>query len=375
MTTTTAKGLEGVIAAQTAISYIDGINGRLFYRGLDINDLAEKSNFEETTALLWYGKLPTPSQLESFKRKFITNRQIPNEVIAVMLTLPKQAAPMEVLRTCVSALSTYDPQDLDNSLEANVNKSIRLTASLPTIVAAWERIRNGKWPVTPSEDLGHAANFLYMLTGEVPSEAAARVLDIALILHADHGLNASTFAARVTAGTLSDLHSAITSAIGTLKGPLHGGANEQVMRMLLEVGDPTRVDQYLRGAFAAKRKIMGFGHRVYKADDPRANWLQRLAKDLAEDTGNMRWYTMSERIREIVQAEKPLPVNVDFYSASVYYTLGIPIDMFTSIFAISRVAGWTAHVYEQYSDNRLIRPESDYIGPMDVPYIPLNERH
>jgi citrate synthase len=373
-TSTSAKGLEGVVAAQTAISMIDGINGRLFYRGIDINELAEKSTFEETTALLWYGKLPNSAQLESFRRKFITNRQIPNEVIAVMLTLPKQTSPMEVLRTCVSALSTYDPQDLDNSLDANVNKSIRLTASLPTIAAAWDRIRNGLWPVTPSPGLGHAANFLYMLTGQEPTEAAARVLDIALMLHADHGLNASTFASRITASTLSDLHSAIVSAIGTLKGPLHGGANEQVMRMLLEIGDPDRVDQYMRGAFAAKRKIMGFGHRVYKADDPRALWLQRLAKDLADETGNPRWYAMSERIRSIVQTEKPLPVNVDFYSASVYYTLGIPIDLFTPIFAISRVAGWTAHVYEQYSDNRLIRPESEYIGPMDVPYTPIAER-
>ena len=372
--TTAAKGLEGVVAAQTAISCIDGMNGRLFYRGIDINELAEKSTFEETTALLWYGKLPTPQQLESFHRKFVENRQIPNEVIAVLLTLPKQTAPMEVLRTAVSALSAYDPQDHDNSLEANVNKSIRLTASLPTIVAAWDRIRNGLWPVTPSATLSHAANFLYMLTGKEPDPAAARVLDIALILHADHGLNASTFAARITASTLSDLHSAVVSAIGTLKGPLHGGANEQVMRTLLEIGDVDRVDQYLRGAFASKKKIMGFGHRVYKADDPRAMWLQKLAEDLSKTTGNTRWYEMSERIRNIVQGEKPLPVNVDFYSASVYYTLGIPIDLFTPIFAISRVSGWTAHVYEQYSDNRLIRPESEYVGPMNVPYVGLDER-
>jgi citrate synthase len=374
MSTPSKGGLEGVVAAQTAISYIDGLNGRLFYRGLDINELAEKSTFEETTALLWYGDLPTTKQLDSFTAKFVQNRQIPNEVIAVMLTLPKGTATMEVLRTAVSTLSTYDPQDLDNSLEANVNKSIRLTASLPTIVAAWDRIRNGLWPVTPSTTLSHAANFLYMLTGKEPDPAAARVLDQCLILHADHGLNASTFAARITASTLSDLHSAITSAIGTLKGPLHGGANEQVMRMLLEIGDVGRVDQYMRGAFASKKKIMGFGHRVYKADDPRALWLQRLAENLASTTGNKKWYSMSERIRTIVQGEKPLPVNVDFYSASVYYTLGIPIDLFTPIFAISRVAGWTAHVYEQYSDNRLIRPESEYIGPMDVPYSPIAER-
>ncbi|HMP41519.1 MAG TPA: citrate synthase [Roseiflexaceae bacterium] len=369
-----SKGLEGIIAASTAISRIDGINGRLYYRGLDINDLAEHSTFEETTALLWYGKLPTRAQLDSFNQKFVTNRQIPNEVLALLMAMPRKTAPMEVLRTAISALSAYDPEDLDNSLEANVHKSIRLTASMPTVVAAWERIRNGQWPVMPSLNLGHAANFLYMMTGREPDPRAARVLDTCLILHADHGLNASTFSARITASTLSDLHSAIVSAIGTLKGPLHGGANEQVMRMLLEIGEADRVEQYIRGALNAKKKIMGFGHRVYKADDPRAAWLQRLSSDLAETTGTRRWYEISERIRVFVQDSKPLPVNVDFYSASVYYTLGIPIDLFTPIFAISRVAGWTAHVYEQYSDNRLIRPESEYIGPMDVTYQPIEER-
>ena len=368
------KGLEGVVAASTGISCIDGMNGRLYYRGIDIDELAEKSSFEETTALLWYGKLPTAQQLESFERKFVGNRQIPNEVLALLMAMPKKATPMEVLRTAVSALSAYDPEDLDNSLEANVHKSIRLTASLPTIVAAWDRIRNGRWPILPSTTLNHAANFLYMLTGKEPDPKAAEVLDTCLVLHADHGLNASTFSARITASTLSDLHSAIVSAIGTLKGPLHGGANEQVMRMLLEIGEPDRVDQYIRGALNAKKKIMGFGHRVYKADDPRASWLQRLSHDLAESSGNQKWYTMSERIRTLVQEAKPLPVNVDFYSASVYYTLDIPIDLFTPIFAISRVAGWTAHVYEQYSDNRLIRPESEYIGPTDVPYVPIAER-
>jgi len=371
---TSGKGMEGIVAAQTGISYIDGINGRLFYRGLDINELAEKSSFEETTALLWYGDLPTRKQLDSFKRKMSENRLVPNEIIALLLLLPKKTTVMGVLRTAVSALASFDPETGDNSLEANVHKSIRLTAAMPTIVAAWDRIRNGLWPVTPSTTLDHAANFLYMLTGHEPDPAAARVLDQCLILHADHGLNASTFAARITASTLSNLHSSITSAIGTLKGPLHGGANEQVMRMLLEIGNIDRVDQYMRGAFAAKKKIMGFGHRVYKADDPRALWLERLAAQLAETSDNRRWYAMSERIRTIVQAEKPLPVNVDFYSASVYYTLGIPIDLFTPIFAISRVAGWTAHVYEQYSDNRLIRPESEYIGPMDVPYTSLDDR-
>src|SRR5262245_45072669 len=288
------KGLEGVVAASTGISYIDGMNGRLFYRGIEINDLAEKSSFEETTGLLWYGKLPNQQQLESFERKFLDNRQIPNEVLALMMAMPKKTSPMEVLRTAVSALSAYDPEDLDNSLEANVHKSIRLTASLPTIVAAWDRIRNNQWPILPSTSLGHAANFLYMLSGKEPDSKAAEVLDTCLILHADQGINASTFSARITASTLSDLHSAIVSAIGTLKGPLHGGANEQVMRMLLEIGEPDRVDQYIRGALNAKKKIMGFGHRVYKADDPRASWLQRLSRDLADSSGNPKWYQMSE---------------------------------------------------------------------------------
>jgi citrate synthase len=368
------KGLEGVVAASTAISCIDGLNGRLFYRGIEINELAENSSFEETTALLWYGRLPTAAQLESLHRKFTENRQIPNEVLAMMMSMPKKTSPMEVLRTAVSALSAHDPEDLDNSLEANVHKSIRLTASMPTIVASWDRIRNGQWPVPPSAELGHAANFLYMLTGKEPDPKAAEVLDTCLILHADHGLNASTFSARITASTLSDLHSAIVSAIGTLKGPLHGGANEQVMRMLLEIGEPDRTEQYIRGALAAKKKIMGFGHRVYKADDPRAAWLQRLSQNLADSSGNRKWYEISDRVRTLVQDAKPLPVNVDFYSASVYYTLGIPIDLFTPIFAISRVAGWTAHVYEQYSDNRLIRPESEYIGPKDVHYVPIEQR-
>lgn len=371
---TASKGLEGIVAAQTAISFIDGANGRLFYRGIDINELAANSSFEETTALLWYGDLPTARQLDSFKRKMVENRLVPNEIIALLLLLPKKTTPMGVLRTAVSALAPFDPETGDNSLDANVHKSIRLTAAIPTLVAAWERIRNGLWPVTPSTHLDHAANLLYMLTGKEPDPAAARVLDQCLILHADHGLNASTFAARITASTLSNLHSSVVSAIGTLKGPLHGGANEQVMRMLLEIGNPDRVEQYMRGAFAAKKKIMGFGHRVYRADDPRALWLQRLAAHLADTSGNRRWFEMSERIRASVQAEKALPVNVDFYSASVYYTLGIPIDLFTPLFAVSRVAGWTAHVYEQYSDNRLIRPESEYIGPMDVPYTAIDSR-
>lgn len=369
-----SKGLEGVVAATTAISAIDGVRGRLSYRGVDINALAEHSTFEETTALLWYGRLPTAVQLDSFTSKFKSNRQIPNEVLALLLAMPRQTAAMDVLRTAVSALSSYDPQETDTSLEANVAKSIRLTASLPTIVAAWSRLRDGLWPVQPSATLGHAANFLYMLSGDEPDAEAARILDRCLILHADHSLNASTFAARISASTLADLHAAIVAAISTLKGPLHGGANEQVMRTLLEIGAPDRTEQWVRGALAAKKKIPGFGHRVYKADDPRAVWLQRLARTLAETSGTRQWYEIAERLRAEVQAATSLPINVDFYAAVVYYTLGIPVDLFTPIFAISRVAGWTAHVYEQHSDNRLIRPEAAYIGPLEVPYVPLAQR-
>jgi citrate synthase len=373
----TGKGLQGVVAAQTAISYIDGQNGRLFYRGIDINELAEHSTFEETTALLWYGVLPTKDQLESFKQKFALNRMIPDPLISILFVLPKTTTPMSALRTAVSALGPFDEaeaQSSDNSLESIVSRSIRVTASMPTIVAAWDRIRKGQWPIMPREDLSHSANFLYMLNGEVPTETAARMLDIALILHADHGLNASTFAARVTASTLSNLHSSVVSAIGTLKGSLHGGANEEVMRMLLEVGDVNRVEQYLRGALAAKKKIPGFGHRVYKVDDPRATWLRNLSRKVAEDSGEMRWYEISEQMRQYVQQNRELPVNVDFYSASLYYVAGVPIEIFTPLFAISRVAGWTAHVYEQLSDNRLIRPGAEYIGKMGVPYVALDQR-
>jgi citrate synthase len=368
------KGLEGVVAASTAISYIDGINGRLFYRGIDINDLAAHSTFEETTALLWYGQLPTRRQLERFGQKLTARRSLPNEMLATLMTMPRSATPMEVLRSAISALAPYDPQNADNSLPANVQKSFRITAAMPTIIAAWHRIRSGLWPVAPDPALSHAANFLYMLTGKPPRETAARVLDTCLVLHADHGLNASTFAARVTASTLSDLYSAVVAAIGALKGPLHGGANEQVMHMLHDVGELKNVEAYIGAALRDKQKIMGFGHRIYKADDPRAIWLRRLSQELAEHDGNAKWFLMSERIRELVQAHKPLPVNVDFYSASVYYAMGIPIDLFTPIFAISRVAGYTAHIYEQYADNRLIRPESEYLGPLHVHYLPLDER-
>lgn len=368
-------GLEGIIASKTAISYIDGQNGRLIYQGVNINQLAELSTFEETVYLLWHGQLPTTQQLAELDTELKANRAIPDELVHMLHQLPHDATPMEVIRTGVSALSAFVPDSDDTSHDALVRHATRLTASVPTIVAAWERIRHGHDVLQPRSDLGHAANFLYMFNGEEPNERAARVLDIALILHADHGLNASTFAARVTASTLSDMYSAVTSAIGALKGPLHGGANEQVMRMLDEVQSPDNVTAWLDDALANKKKIMGFGHRVYRADDPRALILRKISKDVGEANNDSLWYDLSEGIEARMGELKPnLPINVDFYSASTYHVLGIPTDQFTPIFAISRTAGWTAHVIEQVSNNRLIRPESLYTGPKDVQYTPVEER-
>lgn len=369
------KGLEGIIAAKTAISYIDGQNGRLFYQGININDLAEHSTFEETVYLLWHGRLPTRQELAELDQELKARRAIPDEVVAMLKQLPTQTPTMHVLRTAVSALAAFANNADDTSQEAVVRHASCLTSMTPTIIAAWAQVRQGKNVVQPRDDLNHAANFLYMLNGEAPNDRAARVLDIALILHADHGLNASTFVARSTASTLSDMYSAITSAIGALKGPLHGGANEQVMKMLKEVKSPDQVDQYLETALANKKKIPGFGHRVYRADDPRALILRKIARDVGEANNDPLWYEMSERIEQKMdQLKSKLPINVDFYSASTYYVLGIPVDMFTPIFAISRVAGWTAHVIEQLANNRIIRPDSLYTGPMDVPYVPINER-
>ncbi|HEY0737062.1 MAG TPA: citrate/2-methylcitrate synthase [Herpetosiphonaceae bacterium] len=369
------KGLEGIIAAKTAISYIDGQNGRLFYQGIEINELAEHSTFEETIYLLWHGTLPNRQQLSELEAQLKAQRGIPDELVQIMQKLPKTTTTMHVLRTAVSALAGF-VEDADNTAqEALVKHAICLTASFPSIIAAWGRIREGKEVLQPRDDLSHAANFLYMLNGEAPNERSARVLDIALILHADHGLNASTFAARVTASTLSDMFSSITSAVGALKGPLHGGANEQVMRMLKDVKSPDRASAWLDDALANKKKISGFGHRVYRADDPRALILRRISKDVGEANDNSLWYELSEQIENRMGELKPnLPINVDFYSASTYHVLGIPVDFFTPIFAISRVAGWTGHVIEQMANNRIMRPESLYTGPMDVKYVPIDER-
>ncbi len=372
--TTVAKGLEGVVAEATRLSDVQGQVGRLLYRGYDINDLAAHSTFEETVYLLWYGSLPTRSQLDKFRQELAAARPLPSAILAQMNSWPKEANVMDVLRTVVSLLGLYAPQPGVESEEARRAAALNLTAQIATITTAWNSIRQGQTPVPPRTNLSHAANFLYMLTGREPTPEAAHILDVALILHADHSLNASTFVARSVASTLSDMYSAITAALGALKGPLHGGANEQVMRTLLKIGDLSNVEPYVNSQLEQKKKVMGFGHRVYKADDPRALLLRKIAGELADHTGNHKWYDMQEKMRKLVTQKKPLPVNVDFYSASVYYSLGIPIDLFTPVFAISRIAGWTAHVLEQYGDNRIVRPDALYIGESSRSYIPIEKR-
>jgi citrate synthase len=358
------KGLEGIVAANSGICWIDGEAGVLAYRGIDIHELAESSTFEETTYLLWNGRLPKADELKEFSGKLAEARKLDPKIIELLKSLPANGTPMEVLRTAVSALSFYDPDEKDNTHDANVRKAFRLTAQVAMIVAVYDRIRKGLEIVPADKTLSHAANFLWMLTGVKPSETATRTLDVALILHADHELNASTFAARVIAATLSDIHSAITGAIGALKGPLHGGANEAVMRLLQKIdaegADPV---EYVKGMLAAKQKVSGFGHRVYKTEDPRATHLRRMSEQLGKDAGNSKWFDMSRAIELYVNREKKLNANVDFYSASTYTTLGIDIDLFTPIFAVSRIAGWSAHVIEQLDDNRLIRPRAEYVGP------------
>jgi len=370
------KGLEGIVAANSGICFIDGEAGVLAYRGIDIHELAESSTFEETTYLLWNGILPNQLALREFHSQLALARSLDQRIVDMLRTFPATATPMEVLRTAVSALSFYDADEKDNSHDANVRKSYNLTAQIAMIVAIYDRLRKGKEIVPPDRSLSHAANFLWMLNGEVPSETATRTLDIALILHADHELNASTFAARVIAATLADIHSAVTGAIGALKGPLHGGANEGVMRLLYAIdkagADPV---EYVKNMLAAKQKISGFGHRVYKTEDPRATHLRRMSEQLGRDAGVPKWFQMSRAIELYIKADKKLNANVDFYSASTYATLGIDIDLYTPIFALSRIAGWAAHVIEQLDDNRLIRPRAEYIGPIyPSPYVPMEDR-
>jgi citrate synthase len=370
------KGLEGVVATTSSICYIDGQQGVLAYRGIDIHELADNSTFEEVCHLLWFGKLPTRNELRELRDRMAEERKLDASIIHRLHLAPKHALPMDVLRTIVSALSFYDPEEKYNDRDANVHKAIRLTAQIAMLVAAYDRIRKGKEIVEPDRSLSHAANFLLMLNGDRPSATAERALDIALILHADHELNASTFAARVTAATLSDMHSAITSAIGALKGPLHGGANEAVFRILEAIStsgaDPV---EYVKGMLAQKKKIPGFGHRVYHTEDPRATHLRTMSRDLGTSSGETKWFDYSQKIEEFVKADKKLNANVDFYSASTYHTLGIDVDLFTPVFAVSRISGWTAHVIEQLEDNRLIRPRADYIGPAyPNNYVPLDKR-
>src|SRR5579884_890493 len=340
-------GLQGVVIAQSSICSIDGERGKLMYRGYDIHDLAAHSTFEEVVYLLWHGRLPKRAELEGLQNDLSENRAVAPEILELLKKLPPPQHPM---------------------------KTLRLTAQLGTLVAAFSRVRNGQAPVAPDPKLNHAANFLYMLKGQVPNAEEARCFDVALILHADHSFNASTFAARVTASTLSDMHSAITSAIGTLKGPLHGGANERVMRMLLEIRSVDRAEPYVQDLLARKQKVMGFGHRVYHTEDPRATVLRKMSEELGRRTGETKWFEISRRVEEFMIREKKINANVDFYSASAYYVLGIPVELYTPVFAVSRISGWTAHVLEQYANNKLIRPLAEYTGSTNLKYIPVDQR-
>ena len=361
-------GLEDVIAGESAICFLDGDRGVLAYCGYDIHDLADATrgvSFEETCFLLWHGRLPTRAELGDVQTALAAARQLPEPVFRAMRSMPRVDG-MDALRTLVSMLAHHDPNVADRTPQANHRKATRLTGQMAALVAAWGRLAAGAGPIDPDPALGHAANFLYMLTGRRPSALAARAFDVSLILHADHELNASTFAARVVAATLSDLHSAVVAGIAALKGPLHGGANADVMQMLLDIGrdaGPDRAEAVVRAKLARKEKIPGFGHRVYHTEDPRATHLRRFSKTLGEAAGEPQWFEMSERIEAVVKAEKKLNANVDFYSASVFHALGIPTDLYTPIFAVSRVTGWTAHVLEQYGNNRLIRPRMEYTGP------------
>jgi citrate synthase len=371
----TGKGLEDVVAAQTAISDIDGKLGKLWYVGYSIDDLAENSTFEEVVYLLHNGRLPNQGELDEVTEQMVTWRETADFVASLMPTLAEQTSPMSMLRSSVSAASAYDPDGWDQSPEANYRKAIRLISLMPTLIAYYDRHRRDLPIIEPNPKLPHAANFLYMLSGQEPEQQAAEVFDTLFILYADHTMNASTFTARVVASTLSDIHSAVTAAIAALKGPLHGGANELAMRMLEEIGEVGRAEAYVKDLIARKELIMGFGHRVYRTvDDPRATILRGLSGELGEATGEPRWYEISEAVEKVVLAEKGLRPNVDFYAGSVLHYLGLPEDLFTPMFAAARASGWTAHIREQYADNRIIRPDSEYIGPRDQHYVPIEER-
>ena len=367
--TKATAGLQDVTAATSGICYLDGERGVLAYAGYDIHDLARSASFEEVCYLLWHGRLPSRAELGGVEAQLAASGALPEGVLRLMRSLPPVSGPasgMDALRTLTSALAHYDPDVTESSPDANRRKAIRLTAQISSLVATYGRLGLAGGPIAPDPALGHAANFLYMFTGERPHATATRAFDIALILHADHELNASTFAARVAAATLTDMHSTVVGAIGALKGPLHGGANADVMRLLVEIGPDAsddRIEEVVLGKLGRKEKIPGFGHRVYRTEDPRATHLRRMSKELGEQNGDTRWFEMSEKIERLVVQEKKLNANVDFYSASTYHALGLPVEMFTPIFAVSRIAGWAAHVLEQYENNRLIRPRAEYVGP------------
>jgi len=375
-----AKGLEDVIAGESSICDVDGAHGKLIYRGYDIHDLAQNTTFEEVISLLWNGSLPTAAELETLKADLDKNRAIPEAALTLLRQFPPSAPAMDALRTATSLLALYDPDEGDESMDANRRKALRVTAQMGTLVAALDRLGKGAEPIAPKAGLSTAANFLYQLTGKEPTDTESHALDVALILHADHELNASTFAARVTVATLTDMYSAVTSAIGTLAGPLHGGANVNVMHLLEKIGTPDKADAVVSQMLSEGKKIPGIGHRVYRALDPRAVSLREMSRQLAESCGDSKWYEISERVQEAAdkalaaKGKTTLKANVDFFSASVYHVLGIPTDLFTPVFAVSRVAGWTAHILEQLGDNRLIRPRAVYTGPRDLKVTPLKER-
>jgi len=373
-TSAASAGLRGVVAAQSSIGDVNGEQGILIYQGYDIHDLAEHSTFEEVVYLLWHGELPTSAQLDEIKERFRRNYEAPAEIIQAMKSYPKDADPMDVLRTAVSSLDFYDKNGHGTDREHAVKAAIRITGQIGTIAAAWDRIRNGKEPITPDTSLSIAENFLYMLRGERADADEERIFDVCLILHADHELNASTFTTRVVAGTLAGMYGAVTAGVAALAGPLHGGANTNVMKMLLEIGDVDKIDSWVDKALEEKRKIMGIGHAVYKTEDPRATWLRRFSKQMADKKGETKWYEMSQKIEKAMLDKKGMYPNVDFYSASTYYLMGIALDMYTPIFAVSRISGWTGHILEQYANNKLIRPRAEYIGQRDRKYTPIADR-
>lgn len=367
-------GLRGVAAASSSVSDVNGEKGELIYQGYNIHDLAEHSTFEEVAFLLWHKRLPTAGELAELKQTLSESYSVPAEVLDLMRRFPREADPIDVLRTAVSSLEFYDQSARDLSRDASLARAAKLTAQFPTLVAASDRLRRGLEPLAPDPQHNIATNFLYLLKGELPTEHDARVFDVCLILHADHELNASTFSARVIAGTLATIYAAVTGAITALSGPLHGGANTNVMKMFLEIGDLDKVETFIKDALISKRKIMGFGHAVYKTEDPRATHLRRFSQEMGERAGDTKWYEMSRRVEEVMMQEKGLYPNVDFFSASAYYSMGIPLDLYTPIFAVSRISGWTAHILEQYAENKLIRPRAEYTGPRGLTYVPIDQR-